>query len=62
MYVRIKLFADDVWAAEDDKQGFLNVGVDIFNQLYLKNDQFSCPWCKLVLLKENMIDEDKWES
>ena len=26
----IKLLADDVWAAEDDKTGFLSVGVNIF--------------------------------
>ena len=24
-----------VWAAEDDKTGFLSVGVDIFDRLYL---------------------------
>ena len=36
MDVRVKLLADDVWAAEDDKTGFLSVGVDIFDQLYLK--------------------------
>ena len=30
----IKLLADGVWAAEDDKTGFLSVGVDIFDRLY----------------------------
>ena len=30
----IKLLADDAWAAEDYKTGFLSVGVDIFYQLY----------------------------
>ena len=30
----IKLLAGDVWASEDDKTGFLSVGVDIFDQLY----------------------------
>ena len=34
MDVGIKLLADDVWAAEDDKTGFLSVGVDIFDRLY----------------------------
>ena len=34
MDVGIKLLADDVWAAEDDKTGFLSVGVYIFDQLY----------------------------
>ena len=36
MDVRIELLADDVWEVEDDKIGFLIFGVDIFNQLYLK--------------------------
>ena len=30
----IKLIADNVWSAEDDKTGFLSVGVDIFDLLY----------------------------
>ena len=34
MDVPVKLLADDAWAAEDDKKGFLNVGVDCFHQLY----------------------------
>ena len=36
MKVHVKLIADDVWAAEEDKTGFLSIGVDIFYQLYLK--------------------------
>ena len=35
MNVPVELLADDAWAAEDDKTGFLNVGVDCFGQLYL---------------------------
>ena len=35
IYVCVKLLADDVWEAEDDKTGFLNVWVDIFDQLFL---------------------------
>ena len=35
MNVCVKLLADDVWADEDDKPGFLSVVVDVFNQLYL---------------------------
>ena len=31
----VKLLADDAWAAEDDKAGFLNVVVDYFGRLYL---------------------------
>ena len=34
MDVGIKLLADDVWTAEDDKIGFLSVGVNIFDSLY----------------------------
>ena len=59
---RIKLLADGVWEAEDDKTGLLSVGVDSFGQIFLKNDQFPCPWCNLVLKIENMINENKWES
>ena len=61
MDVRVELSVDDVWAAEYDKTCFLSVGVNSFDRLYLKNDQFPCPWCKLVLLNKNMINEDKWE-
>ena len=43
MDVRVELLADDLWAAEYDKTGFLIVGLDFFYQLYLKNDQFPCP-------------------
>ena len=34
MDVCVELLADDVWAAEDDKIGFLSVRVDILDQLY----------------------------
>ena len=40
MDVRVELLADDIWAAEDDKAGFLSVGVDIFDLLYLKTANF----------------------
>ena len=30
MDICVELLADDVWASEDDKIGFLSVGVDIF--------------------------------
>ena len=49
MDVPVELLADDVLSDEDNKTGFLSVGVDSFDQLYFKNDQFLCPWCKLVL-------------
>ena len=34
--VCVELLADDVWASEDYKTGFLSVGVDSLDQLYLK--------------------------
>ena len=40
MKVCVKLLADDVWAAEEDKTGFLSVGVDISDQLYLNMTNF----------------------
>ena len=47
--VCVKLLTDDVWEVEDDKTGFLSIEVDSFDQLFLENDQFSYPCCKLVL-------------
>ena len=35
MYVPVKLLADYAWAAEDNKKGFLSVGVDSFNRLFM---------------------------
>ena len=43
IYFCVKLLADDVWAAEDDKTGFLIVGMDIFDRLYLKKRPISLP-------------------
>ena len=40
--VCVELLADYVWESGDDKKGFFSVGVDIFDQLFLKNDQFTC--------------------
>ena len=34
MDVRVELLAYNVWASKDDKIGFLNVGVDIYDRLY----------------------------
>ena len=60
--VCVGLLAYDVCEAEDDKTGFLSIGMDSYDWLFLKIDQFPCPWCKLVLKIENMISEDKWKS
>ena len=62
MDVRVELLADDAWEADHDKTGFLSVEVNSFYGLFWKNNQFPCPWCKLVLKNENMRNEDKWES
>ena len=53
--VPVELFSDDALAAEDDKTGFLNVGVDFSVGSICKEDQYTSPWCKLVLKDENMI-------
>ena len=58
--VRFDLLADNIWEAEDYKTGFLNVGVGGLDQIFFLNDQFPCPWCKIVLKIENMINEDTW--
>ena len=36
MIVRVKLLVYGVWVDEEEKTGFLSVGVNIFDQLYLK--------------------------
>ena len=36
MIVCVKLIIYDVWAAEEDKTGFLSVGADVLDELYLK--------------------------
>ena len=41
MDVPVKLLAYYAWAAEDDKTGFLNVGVDCFGLLYFKRRPIS---------------------
>ena len=49
MDVRVRILANDVWSVKDDKISFLSVEVDSFDQLLLKNNQFTCQWCKLEL-------------
>ena len=41
MDIHFELLADDVWAAEDDKTGFLSVEVNSFDRLYLKERPIS---------------------
>ena len=54
MDVCVELLADDVWAAKDDKIDFLSVGVDIFDQLYLKERPISVPMVPMSTMKQKM--------
>ena len=58
MKVRVKLLADDVWAAGEDKKGFLSVGVNISNQLYLKERPIYLPMATMSTTKRIY---DKWD-
>ena len=57
MDVPVELLADDVWAAEDNKTGFLSVGVDGFDRLYLKKRPISLPMVQTSTIK---LKYDKW--
>ena len=57
MDVCVKLLADNVWAAEEDKTGFLSVWVDIFDQIYMKERPTSLPMVKMITIKRKY---DKW--
>ena len=56
MDVPVELFIDDAWAAEDDKAGLLNVGVDCFGRLYLLRQPISLTMMYISTKKKN----DKW--
>ena len=58
MIVHVKLLLYDVWAAEEDKTGFLSVRVDIFDQLYLKERPISLPMVTVSTIKQIY---DKWD-
>ena len=55
--VCVEWLADDVWEAEYDKTGFLSVGVDSFNQLFLKKRPISLPMVQISTKKRKY---DKW--
>ena len=57
MDVPVKLLADDAWATEDYKTGFLSVEVNIFNWLFLKKLPISLPMVKISTIKQK---NDKW--
>ena len=51
MDVRVELLADDVWAAEDDKTGFLSVEVNIFESAIFYKRPISLPMVQISTLK-----------
>ena len=57
MDVPVELFSDYVWSAKDDKTGFLSVGVDILDRLYLKEWPISLPMVQISTIKQKY---EKW--
>ena len=57
MDVCVELLADYVWAAEYYKTGFLSVGVDSFDQLYLKEWTILLPMVPMSNIKRKY---EKW--
>ena len=58
MDVCVQLPAYDVWSDEYNKTDFLSVGVDSFDQLYLKERLISLPMVPMSTIKQKY---DKWE-
>ena len=56
--VRVELVVYGVWCDEDDNTGFLSVGVDIFDRLYLKERLISLPMVPMSTTKQIY---DKWD-
>ena len=56
MGFHVELLADDVWEAEDDKPDFLSVGVDIFDQFFLRR-KISLPMIQVITKTQKY---DKW--
>ena len=57
MDVCVELLEDDVWSAKDNNRGFLIVGVDIFDRLYLKDWPIFLPMMPQSTLKQK---DEKW--
>ena len=55
MDVHVKLLADDLWASEYDKTGLSSVGVDIFDQLYLKERPISLPMVPMSTINRKYV-------
>ena len=51
MKVRVELLPDDVSVAIEDQKGFLSVGVDILDRLYLKQRPISLPMVAMSTIK-----------
>ena len=58
MDVHVKLLADDAWAAEYDITGSLSVGVDISDQIYLKERPIFFPMVQISTKKQKC---ENWE-
>ena len=56
--VRVEVVVYDVWCAEDDNTGFLSVVVDIFDQLYFKEQPITLPTVPMSTIKQIY---DKWD-
>ena len=56
--VLVELLQYYAWAAEDDKTGFLSVGVDISDWFYLKERKIFLPVVPMSTIKRKY---DKWE-
>ena len=54
--VRLKLLANDVWEAEDDKTGFLRVEVDSFESIIFEKQPISLDMVQISTKNENMIN------
>ena len=57
MDVCVELLAEGIWAAEYDKTGFLSVGVDSFDWLYLEKRPISFPMVQISTKKRKY---EKW--
>ena len=55
--VRVEVVVYDVWCAEDDNTGFLSIGVDIFDRLYLLERPITFPMVPMSTIKQIY---DKW--
>ena len=63
MDVCVEVLADDVWAAEDDKTGFLSVELDCYESVIFEKLPTSLHMVQIsTKIAKYIINEDKWES